>query len=392
MDFPSVTLRAKEEGRLQAGHLWAFSNEIAEAPPDMEPGALADLYDARGGFLARGFYHPNSLIAFRVLTPQKDDIAEQFFEKRLLAAKALRDSLFPGRKNYRWVFGESDRLPGLVVDRYGDYAVIQIFSAGMERFRDLISSILQRQAQLKGIIARPDVALRGLEGLEQGEPTVLYGEVPERVVIDTDSGQFEVDLRGGQKTGFFFDQQENRKALAPFCNGKRVLDGFCYVGGFGIAAGLAGASQITFADMSEPALTLAKANAERNGLAEKSVFVKDDVATLFARSSGADPFDVISIDPPAFARSKKHLTPALKGYEKLNSAAMSAVRKGGILASSSCSHHVGRDLFIEMLRRSARKANRTVRILEIRSQAKDHPILLSMPETEYLKFVIMQVG
>lgn len=392
VDYPQIILKPKEEGRLLEGHLWAFSNEVAKAPAGLKAGALADLYHSGSGFLGRGFYNPNSLIAFRILTSQKDDVIDEaFFEKRLLEAQAWREKLYPGRTAYRWVFGESDRLPGLVIDRYGDYLSMQILSAGMEAFRDLLTAVLERLAHPKGIVYRSDAALRELEGLPRTSPVVLEGEVPPEIEIQTENGCFAVDLLGGQKTGFYFDQRENRQILGSFCRGKKVLDAFCYSGGFGIAAGLAGAREVVFVDSSEDALILAEANAKRNALAGKTTFVEGDVLKLFEHSSPGGPYDVISIDPPAFARSKKHLPAALKAYEKLNSEAMSALPRGGLLATSSCSHHVNRELFLTMLRRAAKKAHRSFRLVEFRSQAKDHPILLSMPETEYLKFAILQV-
>ncbi len=390
-DYPEVVLKPKEEGRLQAGHLWAFSNEIAKAPEKTAPGALADLFHSRSGFLGRGFYHPHSLIAFRVLSSQKEEIDQRFFEKRFTDALSWREKFYPDTHAYRLVFGESDRLPGLIVDRYGEHVVIQAIAAGMERCKETIVHALQTALAPKTIIWRADSALRELEGLPQGAPQVLHGTMPERIQINTENGKFWVDLSGGQKTGFYFDQRDNRQALAPYCKGKRMLDAFSYSGAFGIAAALGGAKEVVFVDSAHAALELAQANAELNGVADRTTCVEGDALALLAHESPGGPFDVISIDPPAYARSKKHLPAALKAYEKLNALAMSALPKGGILASSSCSHHVSRETFVEMLRRSARKAERSVRLIELRSQAKDHPVLLAMPETEYLKFAILQI-
>jgi 23S rRNA (cytosine1962-C5)-methyltransferase len=392
MDIPSVVLKPKEEGRLEAGHLWAFSNEIAHAPADGPPGAIADLYKAGQSFLGRGFYHPRSLIAFRVLTDQKDqEIDQPFFEKRLLKAKAWREKIYSGCHAYRWVFGESDGLPGLTVDRYEDYLAVQTLSAGMDRLKEVILEALKKVAGPQGIVWRADSSLRELEGLPLKDPEVVWGEIPARVDIETENGVFHVDLRAGQKTGFYFDQRDNRQALAAYGRGMRVLDVFCYSGGFGVAAGRAGAKEIVFVDSSHAALELASANAERNGLSGKFTCVEGDALALLAAESPGGPFDVISIDPPAYARSKKHLPTALKAYEKLNALAMKAVKKGGILATSSCSHHVDRELFLQMLRKAARKAGRQARLIELRSQSRDHPVLVAMPETEYLKCAILQV-
>ncbi len=372
--------------------MWAFSNEVAEAPANITAGTVSDLFKAGKGFLGRGFYHPHSLIAFRILTDQKDqEIDESFFEKRFTKAMDWREEMYPNCRAYRWIFGESDELPGLVVDRYGDYLVVQALSAGMERLKDMIISALQNVALPKGILWRADATLRELEGLPIEASTVVRGDIPPRVDIHTENGNFSVDLFGGQKTGFYFDQRDNRQTLAAYCKNMRVLDAFCYSGAFGIAAGRAGAREIVFVDSSHAALELTQDNAERNELAGKYTCVEGDALALLAIDPPGGHFDVISIDPPAYARSKKHLPLALKAYEKLNALAMKAVKRGGILATSSCSHHVDRELFIQMLRKSARKAQRSFRVIELRSQAKDHPVLLAMPETEYLKCAILQV-
>jgi len=392
VNYPSVILKPKEEGRLIGGHLWAFSNELTTVPSPAEPGMIADLYHAQKGFLGRGFYHPHSLIAFRVLTDQKDqEIDAAFFEKRFQSAMDYRELVYPGLRAYRWIFGESDRLPGLLVDRYGDYLVVQCVSAGMEKLKPLLIEILARVSGAQGIVWRADAGLRELEGLKEGPSEVVFGKVPDRVEIEIENGIFSLDLLKGQKTGFYFDQRDNRQALAAYCAGKKVLDAFCYAGGFGVAAGRAGAREIVFVESAQSALELAEANAGRNGIGDKATFVQGDALALLSHESPGGPFDVISIDPPAYARSKKHIPAALKAYEKLNGAAMQALKRGGILATSSCSHHVGRELFLEMLRRSAKKVKKTIRLIELRSQAKDHPVLLAMPETEYLKCAILQV-
>lgn len=392
LDSPQVVLKPKEEMRLASGHLWVFSNEVAEGPKDLSAGVLADLYGAGGAFLGRGFYNAHSLIAFRILTDQKDqEIDQAFFERHLKKAVVWRQTVYPGCQAYRWIFGESDKLPGLIVDRYGDYLAVQALSAGMDRLKEVILAALIEVARPKGIVWRADSGLRELEGLELAPPKVVQGEIPPRAEIETENGIFTVDLLGGQKTGFYFDQRDNRQTLAAFCRGKKVLDAFSYSGAFGIAAARGGAREVVFIDTAQAALELAEENAQKNEGGTRWTFVKGDALDLLSRQSPGGPFDVISIDPPAFARSKKHLLVALKAYEKLNTLAMKALPRGGILASSSCSHHVTRDLFIQMLRKSAHKAGRTLRLIELRSQAKDHPILLAMPETEYLKFAILQV-
>lgn len=389
--YPVVVLKRGEERRLQSGHLWVFSNEIAQVPEGVAPGTVADLIRADGRFIARGFYHPHSLIAFRILSNQPESIDEAFFQKRLEEALRLRTWLYPHCSAYRLVFGESDRLPGLIIDRFQDYFSIQILAAGMESFKDLWINLLQKIFKPQGIVWRLDSPLRQSENLKEEPPCVAAGQVPDRVSIDLENGSFAVDLLQGQKTGFYFDQRDNRQTLASLCAGKKVLDAFCYSGAFGIAAGRAGAREIVFADTSRSALEWAQANVEKNSMNSTVAFVEANLMDFLADKSARHAFDVISLDPPAFARSKKHLPVALKAYEKLNSLAMALLPRGGLLASSSCSHHVNREMFLVMLRRAARKAQRTIRLLELRSQSKDHPILLGMPETEYLKFAILQV-
>ncbi len=352
---------------------------------------IADLLHAKSGFLGRGFYHPHSLIAFRILSTQKDDITPSFFEKRFAEALAWREKLYPNTNAYRLIFGEGDKLSGLIVDRFGDCVVVQAIAAGIEQCREMIVQALKNVLNPEAIVWRTDSSLRELEGLSVEPPKILHGTLSGKIQIQMENGTFWVDPVTGQKTGFYFDQRDNRQALAALCKGKRVLDAFCYSGGFGIAAGLAGAKEVVFVDSAHAALELAQENAELNGLAERSTCVEGDALALLARENPGGPFDVIAIDPPAYARSKKHLPAALKAYEKLNSLAMKALPRGGLLATSSCSHHVPRELFLEMLRHSAKKAERQVKLIELRSQAKDHPVLLAMPETEYLKFAILQI-
>ncbi len=369
-----------------------FSNELEKIPTDIPAGAIADLYTAKKTYVGRGFFNPNSLIAFRCLTTEREELTDSFFESRLADALLLRESLYPNTRAYRWVHGESDRLPGLVVDRFGDYLSVQAVSAGMDCLKDRLVALLVSLSQAKGVVWRTDSSLRLMEKLPQEKPEIVTGNLPEDVLIENENGRFRVDLIGGQKTGFYFDQRDNRQVFASLCKGKKVLDAYCYSGGFGIAAARAGAREVVFNDSSETALGLAEENVQLNGLTLPTAFVEGDSEKLLERVPPGGAFEAISIDPPAFAKSKKHLPMALKAYERLNALAMTAVAKNGLLATSSCSHHVTRDLFLEVLRRAARKARRHVRLLDLRSQAKDHPVLLAMPETDYLKCAILRVS
>lgn len=391
MEAPRLILKPREDGRLRGGHLWAFSNELAQVPSGVDAGAVADLIDARGRFLARGYFNPHSLIAFRVLAPGPEAINAAFFEARLRAARALRETLYPGCRSYRWVYGESDGLPGLLVDRFNDVAVVQAVSAGMERAQDELAAALMRAGALKGVLWRRDSSLRALEGLPVEAPRIAAGSVPETLRIETENGIFHVDLMKGQKTGFYFDQRDNRQAASAFAKGKKALDAFCYSGAFGVAAARAGAREVVFADSAHAALEWVDRNVEANDLRVPVTLIEGDVLDLLSRPAPGGPFEWISIDPPAYAKSKKHLPQALKAYEKLNLAAIKAVASGGFVVTSSCSHHVTRELFDAVIGNAASKSGRRVRIVERRGQAKDHPVLPAMPETEYLKCAILHV-
>lgn len=386
-----IILKRHEERRILAGHLWAFSNEIEKIAGTPESGDVAELESADGRFLGVGFYNPHSLISFRMLSREREAADEAFFAKRISAAYDLRRYLYPSSESYRVVFGESDFLPGLVSDKYGNYVTVQFLSAGMEKKRAEILSAIHAVIHPSGIVARNDSALRALEGLEE-KIEVLSGTIPERVKIEENGSCFWADLVSGQKTGFFFDQRENRAALARYCPGKTFLDGYCHSGAFSVQALRAGASKVISVDSSRPALTLAEENAKLNGFEAQFNGVTADVVEYldFLEKSG-EKFDIINVDPPALIKSRKHFHAGYKLYRKLNALALEVVKPGGILATSSCSHNLSPEDFRRMLKEAAGRAGKQVRLLEERSQARDHPILLSMPETEYLKFAILQV-
>jgi 23S rRNA (cytosine1962-C5)-methyltransferase len=289
------------------------------------------------------------------------------------------------------VYGESDFLPGLVVDRYGEYLSIQILSAGMEVRRDLVLEALRRVYAPRGIIARNDVAVRSLEGLEQ-KVEVLAGEVPELVEMEENGLRFLINLREGQKTGGFLDQKQNHLLLRDICRGRAVLDCFCYAGSWAVHAGHFGADSVLGLDISARAVEQATRNAELNGVAERVRFEECDVferlRSLKHEKAG---FDVIVMDPPAFVKSRKQIAEATKGYLTINRRALELLLPGGYLVTCSCSFHMGREAFREMLVTAARLARREVRLVATCSQAADHPVLLSFPESEYLKCIVLQV-
>lgn len=391
--FPEVKLKPREEDRLLGGHLWVFSNEIAEHPAGLPPGSVVRLVSGRGAFLGVGFYNPASLIAVRVLSRQGDAPDARFFRERLEKALAYRRDLFPGATSYRLCYGESDGLPGLLVDRYGELLVAQVLSAGMDRCWPEVQQALVELLGPKGILLRNDNELRKLEGLETGI-RAAWGQVPDTVEIEDDGLRFRIAPMAGQKTGFYLDQRQNRAFLKPFFEGRGVLDLYCYSGAFALTAARAGAKRVLGVDSSEPAVELARAAAALNGLEAACRFEKGDaerVLTEVGESAKEGRPDFILLDPPNLAPSKKSLPKALKAFERLNHLGLKALRRGGLIATSSCSHHVSREAFVDMLRTAARRSGKQVRLLALRGQSADHPVLLSMPETEYLNFALLQV-
>ncbi|HVE14599.1 MAG TPA: class I SAM-dependent rRNA methyltransferase [Elusimicrobiota bacterium] len=386
----ALTLKAGEEDRLLAGHSWVFSNELKEVPK-AEPGTVAVLNLASGKPLGVGFYNPNSLIAFRLLTRKPEPIDAAFLKERLAAALAYRRRVAAGEESFRLAFGESDGLPGLVVDKFADFLSVQILSAGMERLESALIEALREVLNPKGIYFRNDHPTRSLEGLPL-ECRAAFGEVPETVRIEEGGLKYLVSPGAGQKTGFYFDQRENRAFLKPYFKDRGVLDLHCYTGAFALNAARAGAAQVFGLDSSGPAIALAKENAKLNGL-EAEFDEGDAEEVLDAFAGDKQPFkpDFILVDPPSLVSSRKHLPAGLRAYAKLNTAAFRCLPKGGLLATSTCSHHVSREDFVKTLRAAAAKAGKSARILALRGQAADHPVLLAMPETEYLHFALLEI-
>ncbi|BCS52753.1 class I SAM-dependent rRNA methyltransferase [Geobacter sp. SVR] len=386
-----ITLKKNEDKRIKFGHPWVFSNEIATLDGPREAGAAAELFDAGGGLIGSGYYNPRSLIAFRLLSRQREDIdTAGFYRQRIAAALEHRRGVYPGLATFRAVYGESDFLPGLVVDKYGDYLSLQILSAGMERRRDLLLEALAEVFAPKGIIARNDVSVRSLEGLPE-TIEVLAGEIPELVEMEENGLRFLVDLRHGQKTGGFLDQKENHLLLRGLCKGKQVLDCFCYAGSWATHAGAFGAASVLGIDISARAVAQAERNAELNGLSGSVSFEECDAfERLRSLHQQGRRFGVVVMDPPAFVKSRKNIAEATKGYLTVNRRALELLEPGGYLITCSCSHHMGREAFRDVLTQAARQARREVRLVEARSQAADHPVLLSFPESEYLKCLVLQ--
>ena len=388
---PKIILKPRREERILEGHLWVFSNEIARLEGSPEPGGPADVFSHRNAFLGRGFFNPKSLIAARILTRRDEAIDRTFISSRIRGAEAYRQTLFPGESDYRLVFGESDGLPGLVIDRYGGTFVLRSYALGMDRLAPLAVSALGDHFRVDCVVNKSDSSLRLFEGLKD-DTGVLAGHLPESVSITQPCGKetlrFLVDVVRGQKSGFFFDQRENRQAVLPFCRGRKVLDAFAYSGGFGLAALKGGASEAVFVESSAPACAVLESNLRENRLS--GAVVRGDVSEVLGGfHKEKRKFDIICLDPPALARSKKDLFGALRKYRKLNELALSVLDGRGILVSSSCSRHVSRQDLLREIGAAGAAAGRTLKVRETRGQCPDHPVLPSMPETDYLKCAVV---
>jgi 23S rRNA (cytosine1962-C5)-methyltransferase len=368
-----------------------FSNEIWKKPEGILPGEVVEVSDGRGHYLGTGFYNGHSLISVRLFSRQHRDLDAAFVSEAVARADGLRQAVYSGSKHYRMLYGESDGLPGLVADRYGDQLVIEIQSLGLDLRKDLAVAALKERFKPSCIYERSDSYSRRLEGLEPSVG-VLHGVFAPEVEIEENGLKFQTNLEHGQKTGWFFDQRENRLAVRQYSRGARVLDCFCHTGGFALNAALGGAASVLGLDISEKAVEQCRANAGLNGLEGVCTFEKADVMQVLKQKVEAgEKYHMVILDPPAFAKSKKSVEPALKGYKEINLRAMQILEPGGILVSCSCSHHIEDEPFRVMLVDAARDARRTLVLLEFRHQAKDHPVLMAMKETQYLKCAIMRV-
>jgi len=386
-----VLLNPREEGRILRGHRWVFSNEIARVEGGPAAGDVVEVARQDGRLLGLGLYNPATLIAVRMLTDRRESIDTDFLASRIRRALVLRKRLYPDSSSFRLVHGESDDLPGLIVDRYEDCLSVQTLCVGMDRMKDRLCDALEDVLHPRSIVERNESHLREREGLDR-RSGVLRGDAPGVVEIHEADLRFSVDPLAGQKTGFYFDQRENRLYLRRFASGARVLDAFCNDGAFALHAAKAGASAVLGLDIAPGAVTRAGDNAVLNGLEDRCQFETVEAgAALDALHARAERFDVIILDPPSFTRTRKNVPAAKKGYEEINRKAMRILRRGGILASASCSFHITDETFMGCIQEAAFRTTRTLRLLEWRSQAPDHPILPAMPETRYLKFGAFQV-
>jgi 23S rRNA (cytosine1962-C5)-methyltransferase len=385
-----LLLRSHQDRRIRGGHPWVFSNEIGAIEGEPTDGSVVDVCDARGAFLGRGYWNRRSLIAARLLTRGRDSIDTDFFVKRLERAKKFRERVLPGAAACRLVYGESDQLPGLVVDRYGDVLAVQILTLGMEVRADEIHEALQRVFAPRGAWRLADAPLRKLEGLPL-ERTPWWGEAPERVEVEVEGFSVEVNLATGQKTGLFLDQRLNRRRAETRAAGRRVLDLFCYQGEWALHALRGGATEVLAVDSSQPALDAAGRNLERNGLAGRATLLRGQVKDVMReREAAGERFGMVILDPPGLVKSGKQLAAGIRAYREFNRTAMSLLEEEGVLITCSCSHHVDDAMFRQMLLEAARAAKRPMRVLEWAGESPDHPQLLAVPETHYLKCAVLQ--
>ena len=391
-DLPELRLKRGEDRRLAAGHLWVFSNEVDTARTPLtafQPGDSCRVVSDRDKFLGYAYVNPHSLISARILGRNPSYLPDKsLFVHRLQVAQSLRRSLYE-KPFYRLVYGESDGLPGLVLDRFGDVLVGQIATAGMEALRPQIEAAVKKVIDPTALVWKNDAGVRDLEGLPHYVETV-FGEAPESVVVEEGGVGFQVPLGTGQKTGWFFDQAANRLALRKYVGGTRVLDVFSYLGAWGLGALKAGATEATCVDSSAAALEQLQASAAANGL--KPTVLKGDAFDVMESLHGQGRrFDVVIVDPPAFIKRKKDVPKGEAAYKRLNQLAMQLLDKDGILVSCSCSYHLEPDHLLTAIQRGARHLGRFAQVVEVGGQAPDHPIHPAIPETRYLKAFFCRV-
>lgn len=402
--YPRVFITQKAKRNIQNEHPWIYGEEIINIDREPNNGELVDVF-AKNSFMGTGFYNSNSKITVRLISRNANDIFdERFWHRRVEYAVRYRKTVMPGDdfKCCRLIHGEADQMPGLTVDRYESILSVQITCLGMELIKDtiyraLLDVLTEMGESITGIFERNDINLRKKEGLEEYKGWYHFDDkpLPESPIIEIcENGiRYLVDVENGQKTGFFLDQKYNRAAVAKIAKGKRVLDCFTHTGSFGLNAAMGGAEHVTCVDVSQSAIEMAKENAIRNGLDGKMDFICEDVFDLLTRlvEEKCNDYNFIILDPPAFTKSRNTVKSAARGYKEINLKAMKLLPRGGYLATCSCSHFMTDELFKEVLVSAAKDANVSLRQIEYRQQAPDHPILWNVPETDYLKFYIFQV-
>jgi 23S rRNA (cytosine1962-C5)-methyltransferase len=389
--LPTVLLKPGEADRIVAGHPWIYHTEILRLTAPVADGALVQVKDHRQRFLGTGFFNSKSKINVRVLSPERVEVNEKFFEERIRAALAVRQKHLPDATSFRVVNAESDFLSGLIVDKYEDVLVVQISSLGMDQRKAQIVAVLQKIFSPRAILERSDVATRKFEGLAEANE-VRAGTLEGPVSVNLNGLKFETDLVGGHKTGLYLDQQVNYQAVSQFAKGAQVLDCFSFLGGFGLHAARAGAAHVHLLDQSADAIAAATRNAAANGLAEKCSFEVVNVFDWLKANTAVKPherviprFDLIVLDPPSFTRNRASVPDALRGYKEIHLRALKLLKPGGVLTTFCCSHHVDTVTFLDVILSAAYDTRRVLRRVATYSQGPDHPVIPMIPETEYLK-------
>jgi 23S rRNA (cytosine1962-C5)-methyltransferase len=395
--LPTVLLRPGEADRILAGHPWVYHGSVQRLTQPAADGDLVQVKDHRQRFLGTGFYNSKSKINVRVLSPERVEVDQAFFEERIRAALAVRQRHLPAATSFRVVNAESDSLSGLIVDKYEEVLVVQISSLGMDRRKPMIVAALQGLFSPRAIVERSEVASRKFEGLPEANG-LLAGALEGPISVDLNGLRFEADVLGGHKTGLYLDQQVNYRRVAELAKGAQVLDCFSFLGGFGLHAVQAGAAHAHFLDQSAEAIAAATRNAAANGLGERCSFEAVNVFDSLKAQTAKLPhekviprWDLIVLDPPSFTRNRASVPDALRGYKEIHLRALKLLRPGGTLVTFCCSHHVNAGLFRDTVLSAAFDARRVLRRIATYTQSPDHPVIPMIPETEYLKGFALEV-
>ena len=390
-NLPVVHVINGRQKKLLQGHPWVYGNEIERVEGETVDGDLVTVVDFRGRYMGAGFYNSRSLITVRLLTHRSEEITDGLIAARVKAACDYRRFVKnrPGTDSCRLIYGEADRLPGVIADRFGDVIVLQVLALGMEKYTQVMADALVACEAPKCLLLQNDDAIRRKEGMECFTK-VLYGELPEETVIHENGIKLSVDVKGGQKTGYFLDQKDNHLFVRQFCRDARVLDCFSYIGGFALNAAAAGAKEVTAVDISENAVELIRRNAELNGMEVKTVCA-NCFDFLRAQVKEKKKYDVIVLDPPAFTKAHANMANACRGYKEIALSAMRMLEAGGVLATHSCSYHMPEDVFVNTVLSAAQDLHRQVRVITLRRQDIDHPVLAGYPESHYLKSLWLQM-
>lgn len=390
-NLPIVHVVNGRQKKLLQGHPWVYGNEIERVEGEIEDGGLVTVVDFRGRYMGTGFYNSKSLITVRLLTHRQEEITDELIASRVKAACDYRRFVMnrPGTDSCRLIYGEADRLPGVIADRFGGVIVLQVLALGMERFTQTIADALLACEKPDCLLLQNDDAIRRKEGMECFT-RVLYGTLPEENIIHENGVKLAVDVLGGQKTGYFLDQKDNHLFVRQFCKDARVLDCFSYIGAFALNAAAAGAKEVTAVDISEAAVQLIEKNAALNG-ADITAVCANCFDFLRAQVKAGEKYDVVVLDPPAFTKAHANMASACRGYKEIALSAMRLLPAGGVLATHSCSYHMPEEVFVNTVLSAARDLHRQVRVITLRRQDIDHPVLAGYPESHYLKSLWLQM-